>query len=137
MIVVDANVLAYSLIQGDQTASARKVLEKDPTWRLPTVWRHELMNVFTSYVRQNGFSLNQAAQTLETISARLRPLEVELGTQEVLHFAVRHKISAYDAQYVLLAQKLDTVCVTEDRRLRQAVPSLTISMEAFTKGKFV
>jgi predicted nucleic acid-binding protein len=40
LIVVDTNILVYSLIQGPATALARRVLDHDPVIRLPELWRH-------------------------------------------------------------------------------------------------
>lgn len=135
MIVVDANVLAYSIIEGTLTPLALQVRKRDPHWRLPGIWRHEILNIFTTYVRQGGLTKEKAVKALENVYAHILPNEVEMGPIETLEIAIHHKISAYDAQYVLLAQKLGVPCVTEDRALRLAAPQLTISMEGFVDAK--
>jgi predicted nucleic acid-binding protein len=135
LIVVDANVLAYSIIEGALTPLALQVRKRDPHWRLPGIWRHEILNIFTTYVRQGGLSKESAAKALDDVYAHILPYEVELGPVETLDVAIHHKISAYDAQYVLLAQKLGVPCVTEDRSLRQAAPRWTVSMEGFINPK--
>lgn len=135
MIVVDANVLAYSIIEGTLTPLALQVRNRDPHWRLPGIWRHEILNIFTTYVRQGGLTKEKAIKGLEDVYANILPDEVELGPVETLELALHHKISAYDAQYVLLAQKLGVPCVTEDRALRRAAPRLTVSMESFINEK--
>ncbi len=135
MIVVDANVLAYSIIEGSLTPLALQVRDRDPYWRLPSLWRHEILNIFTTYVRQGGLTKEKAAKALEDVYAHFLPNEVELGPIETLEIALHYKISAYDAQYVLLAQQLGVPCVTEDRALRRATPGLTVSMENFVIRK--
>ncbi len=52
MIVVDVNVVAYYFIEGDKTALAREVMQADPDWRLPSLWRHEYLNVVATYPRR-------------------------------------------------------------------------------------
>jgi predicted nucleic acid-binding protein len=48
-----------------------------------------------------------------------------------LAVAAKYGITGYDAQYVALAQNLAVPLITEDRKLRQAVPGVGISMQEF------
>jgi predicted nucleic acid-binding protein len=48
-----------------------------------------------------------------------------------LAVAAQYGITGYDAQYVTLAQNLAVPLITEDRKLRQAVPEVGISMQEF------
>jgi len=52
VIVSDTNLVAYLLINGDHTATARAVYQRDPDWRLPPLWRAEFLNVLTTTVRK-------------------------------------------------------------------------------------
>lgn len=61
MIVVDTNVVAYLLIQGEQTEAARAALALDAEWAAPMLWRSELCNVLALYVRQRHLTLAAAA----------------------------------------------------------------------------
>ena len=47
MIIADTNLVSYLLIEGERTVAVRRVHEKDPDWKLPTLWRSEFLNVFT------------------------------------------------------------------------------------------
>jgi predicted nucleic acid-binding protein len=60
MIVVDVNVVAYYVIEGEKTALARELMQREPDWRLPDLWRHEYLNVLATYARQGGATLEQA-----------------------------------------------------------------------------
>ena len=51
MIVVDTNVIAYLFLPGEYTPLAERLLQKDPDWVAPVLWRSELRNVFALYVR--------------------------------------------------------------------------------------
>ena len=57
--------------------------------------------------------------------------EQSVDRESALVLAAENRISAYDAQYVALARQLQTVCVTEDRRLLKMFPALTRTMQAF------
>ena len=53
----------------------------------------------------------------------------------VLRLAVRAGISAYDAQFVALAEMLDTLLVTGDRKLAKRCPRRVILMSDYAKGE--
>ena len=129
MIVVDVNVVAYCFIAGERTAQAREVLRRDPDWRLPALWRHEYLNVLATFVRQGGATIDEARvvwrRTVELVGAREHGVDMEAA----LALASEHRLSAYDAQYLVLARQLQTICVTEDKRLLKTFPSLTSTME--------
>ena len=46
----------------------------------------------------------------------------------VLAIATRHRVSAYDARFLSLADQLGRRLITEDARLRAAAPALTQSL---------
>ena len=48
MIVVDANVVAYAVLPGDQTSLAIAALEQDAEWVAPSLWQSEVRNVLVT-----------------------------------------------------------------------------------------
>ena len=131
MIVVDTNVVAYYFIEGDKTAMARELMRADPDWRLPALWRHEYLNVLATYARQGGATVAESRELWRLAGNLLSSREQQVEPEAALALAVDHKLSAYDAQYIVLAQGLHTVLVTEDRRLVKAFPSITRTMQGF------
>lgn len=131
MIVVDTNVIAYLLIEGERTARARALWDIDPDWRAPGLWRHEYLNVLATFVRQGGATLSEAALLWRRAVDLLAASESEVDMLAALDLAVQHKISAYDAQYVVLARRLGAACVTEDRELLSAFPAVAVTIEAY------
>lgn len=122
MIVVDANVLAYLLIDGPKSRQARALLERDPEWAVPPLWRHEFLNILAASVRTGRLGLAQAEGLLGHAVRLLEDNERQPDMAAALRLAARHKLSAYDAQYVALAQHLGVLCVSEDAKLRAAAP---------------
>ena len=55
--------------------------------------------------------------------------DVDMGASLVA--AAKYGITGYDSQYVALAQNLSVRLITGDRKLRQAVPGVGISMQEF------
>lgn len=131
MIVVDVNVVAYFLIEGNKTAAARELLRRDPDWRLPALWRHEYLNVLATFAREGGATIAEARtlwrRGIELFGSREQNVDME----SALALATENRISVYDAQYIALARQLQTVCVTEDQRLLKMFPYLTRTMQGF------
>ena len=122
MIVVDANVLAYLLIPGRHTESAEQLLLADPQWAAPRLWRSELRNVLATYVRSGALELADAAALFHRASLIIGTEEYEVETAEVLRLSRASGCSAYDCEYVALAEFLDLKLVTADAKLVKAFP---------------
>ncbi len=57
--------------------------------------------------------------------------ERDVDLLRAMELAVGRNLSAYDAEFIVLAQSMSVPLVTEDRRLVAAFPSIAVSMEAF------
>lgn len=100
-------------------------------WCLPQVWRHEFLNVLATHALHGGASPKEAAVVWQEALALLTDSELPVDMRRALRISTQFGFSAYDAQYVVLAQSLGVRCVTEDRRLARAFPDVAISMDAF------
>ena len=123
MIVVDTNVLAYLLIPGKFTQSAERLLEADSVWAAPRLWRSELRNVFATYLRSNLLTLDDAAILFKRATDIIGAEEYEVETSDVLRLSKQSKCSAYDCEYIALAEFLDLKLVTADGKLAKAFPN--------------
>ena len=59
MIVVDSNVVAYLYLPGDHTGKAEVLLEQDPDWAVPLLWRSEFRNILAGYMRRKTLTFDQ------------------------------------------------------------------------------
>ena len=125
MIVVDVNVLAYLLIPGKFTAAAEQLLQEDPSWVVPRLWRSELRNILASYLRADQMDLADAALVFQRAAELIGVEEYEVETTDVLRLSRQSRCSAYDCEYVALAEFLDLTLVTADARLAKAFPRRT------------
>lgn len=122
MIVVDVNVVAYLLLPGKFTASAERLLESDPAWAVPRLWRSELRNILATYVRSRQIELHDALDLFQRASDVVDREEYEVDTSAVLRLCKTSGRSAYDGEYVALAEFLDLEFVTADKALAKAFP---------------
>jgi len=127
VIVVDTNVLAYLLIEGDRTADAQALRLADPDWRSDPFLLVEFSNLLATQVKSGALSAAQAETLLGTAQQQITEW-IEVPHPEALAVAVVRQISAYDARFIACAQQTGLPLVTEDARLRAATPGLSMSM---------
>lgn len=117
MIVADTNLVAYLLIEGERTEEARRAWELDSEWLLPALWRSEFLNVLTVSVRRGAIDATEAHRIWVAATELFRRNEAEPSGARVLDVALNLGISAYDAQFVAVAEVFDLQLVSADRRL--------------------
>lgn len=130
MIVVDSNVLAYLYLPGDFTEAAERLLERDAEWNAPILWRSEFRNILAGYMRRGTLSFEQAYAVQREAEALLDGAEHEPDSRRVLELVKASDCSAYDCEFVALAELLGTTVVTMDTRLIKAFPRITTSLIA-------
>ena len=127
MRVIDTNVVAYLLIDGDRSREARALLAQDPDWRSEAFVLVEFSNLLATYVRAGSLGRDRAVRLLYDAESRLRSL-VTVPHARALDVAAEYAVSAYDARFLAAALELGARLVTEDSRLRAAAPALTQSL---------
>lgn len=134
MIVVDTNVVAYAVLPGEGTESALAVAERDPAWIAPALWRFELRNVLATVMRLKSLRLPAALAAFSAAEDLVSDADFGSSTEDCLRLAARGGVSAYDAEFVLVAERLGVPLVTADRKLARAFPGLAVSPGAFARG---
>ena len=130
MIVVDSNVIAYCWIRGERTVLAHRLRRLDPDWRAPVLWRSELRNILTGYRRDGSLADGQVRRIMAAAEAGFAGREHHLPSDRVFAITERHRLSAYDAEFVALAEILGVPLVTEDRAILKCWPDRAVSLEA-------
>jgi len=131
VIVVDTNIIAYLYLPTTYTSLAEKTLHVDSEWVAPVLWRSEFRNVLALYVRKKTLALNHALAIQQEAEDLLANHEYEVPSITVLSLAAKSNCSAYDCEYVTIAQHLRTTLVTEDKGILKNFPETAMSMKAF------
>lgn len=134
MIVADTNLIAYLLLKGPDTALAQQVLEQDPIWAVPVLWRSEFRSVLAAYMRQRDLGVREAWRAHELAEGLVGAHEYTLGGEHVLHLVAASPCSAYDCEYVALAEDLGVQLVTSDREVLRHFPRVAIHPREFVHG---
>ena len=135
MIVADANLLAYFAIRDANSEMAEEVFEADYNWVAPLLWRSELRNTLIKYIRHAGMSLEAALVALRLAEEVIGGREYRVSSERILELAMQTGCTAYDCEYVALAQDLGVPLVTADKRLLKAFPKIAVSLEKFVRRK--
>lgn len=132
MITVDTNLIAYFWINGDRTPVAQSVMERDPAWCAPTLWRSEMRNILAGYLRRKAMDAAYARELMANAERFLASAEFEVPSSLVFDLVEASPCSAYDCEFVALARYLDVPLVTADRDILRAFPDIALSPEAFS-----
>jgi predicted nucleic acid-binding protein len=122
VIVVDTNVVAYLYLPTRYTERAEALLEDDPEWTAPLLWRSELRSVLAGYMRRKVLSFDAARNIQADAEGLLAGAEHEVDSQHVLELVRDSDCSAYDCEFVALAKRLGVKLVTTDAQVLAAFP---------------
>jgi predicted nucleic acid-binding protein len=129
MIVVDSNVIAYCWIHGTRTALAHRLRRIDADWHAPVLWRSEMRSILTGYRRDGSLDDSQVRKIMAAAETGLTGREHHLPSDRVFRVTEQSRLSAYDAEFVALAEILGVPLVTEDRAILAAFPGRAVSVE--------
>lgn len=130
MIVVDTNVVAYLYLPGEHTARAESLLEQDPDWVAPVLWRSEFRNILAGYMRRRLVTFDQARELQAEAESLLSGAEYEVDSRRVLELVRDSDCTAYDCEFAALAVMLGVKLVTMDAKLLKAFPAHAMPLSA-------
>jgi len=139
MIVVDTMIVAYGLLPHPQfVEEVERVQAKDGNWAIPSVWRSELRNVLLQYVRavESGplaqdLHLADTFEIMQDAEVLLGRQTFQVGSEPILRLAHESGCSAYDCEYVALAQRLGVRLITYDSEVLAVFPDTAMSPSDF------
>jgi predicted nucleic acid-binding protein len=126
MIVLDASAAIDWLLQ--TTAGQRidrRIFSRNESLHAPQLIDLEVAQVLRRLVREGAISAHRAGQAIEDL--------LDLRLTRYPHFVLlpriwllRQSLSAYDASYIVLAEKIGAALLTRDRRLASAPGHATL-----------
>jgi predicted nucleic acid-binding protein len=117
MIVVDASVILDALLAGDSAAAG--ALNSGEPVCAPHLLDVEVAQVLRRLAGTSSLAPSRAAEALAALEVLpvLRFPHYQLLPRI---WELRHSLTAYDAAYVALAESLEAVLLTRDRRMASA-----------------
>ena len=131
MIVVDTNVIASLWVPNDMDALAYQLMETDPDWVAPLLWRSEFRNVAAKYLRADILAFPTIVEATEEAQSLMHDNEFEVNSTQILGLVAQSDCSSYDCEFVALAEDLETKLVTFDQKICDQFPKIAIHPEQF------
>ena len=126
MIVSDTNLIAYLYLPGKFSAAAEDLLLRDSEWAVPRLWRSEFRNILATYMRQDLLTFDDAVSIYGRAEALVGGNEYDVSASAVLRLAKASGCSAYDCEFVTLAQHLEVQLISADAKLCKAFPDCAV-----------
>jgi len=133
VIVADNSLLVYFWLPSAFAGPAEAVKDRDKVWASPILWRAEFRNVLAGYLRRKALTEAEANTAYFNVQRDLGANEYSVPTEWILKLVLASDCTAYDCEYVALAQDLGVPLVTADRQILKAFPKAAVSMEKFVK----
>jgi len=133
LIIVDTNIIAYLVIAGAQTAFAERVFVYDPDWAAPLLWRSEMRNLLSLYLRREEMNVTDAKRVMERAELTVAGNEYSVDSGRVLELAGASGCTAYDCEFVALAESLGVPLVTSDKKLLATFRDIAVPLSAFSE----
>jgi predicted nucleic acid-binding protein len=122
VIVADANIIVYRFIPSSRTDDVISLVNFDAEWAAPILWRSEVRNALSNHMRVGQINKQDAQTMMQLATACLLGGEHTVSDRAVFELVAKSRCSAYDCEYVALAEALGTILVTEDQKLMRAFP---------------
>ena len=90
-----------------------------------------MRNLLTLYVKNEKFDLLAANEFMSDATILLEGNELGVDSRSVLELASRSGCTAYDCEFVSVAEQLGVPLVTSDKKLLAAFPDIAVSMKLF------
>ena len=132
MIVVDTNVLGALVMKQQKGPVSRAAWVVDQEWYAPPLWLSELRNVLLKYVSRRLLGL-EGCEMVFREAHRILPPEnwVSPDDMHVMRIAAESGCTAYDAEFVAVAETLGVPLLTWDKELLEAFPERALAPESF------
>ena len=133
MIVADNSLLVYFWLPSAFAEMAEAVKDREKVWAAPVLWRAEFRNVLAGYMRRRLLTEFEANAAYLNVQKDLGVNEYSVPTERVIKLVLASGCTAYDCEYVALAQDLGVPLVTADKQILKAFPKIAVAMEKFVK----
>jgi Predicted nucleic acid-binding protein, contains PIN domain len=130
-VVLDASVTMTWCFEDKASDATEALLDRVATEHavVPGLWRLEVANVLLGAERRKRISESQGRRFVELlVQLPIRVDDTPTAMGEIVAMARRHGLTAYDAEYLMSAERLGLPLATLDRRLADAAREAGVAL---------
>jgi predicted nucleic acid-binding protein len=135
VIVADTCLIFHLFNETALTASAQALLNKDPHWIMPPLWKEEYASILSKLARKEMRAIDEVIGHFNFTVEELKNCEINVDTKKALEISIKYKISVYDAHFIALAINFNSLLVTEDKEILKNCPTLSLNISNFLKSR--
>ena len=129
MIAVEAMVILAAVLDGPARANAEAWRRRDPRWLAPPLWRSEVRNAMATMCRRERLTPEVALKTFRVAERLIAEGTYEVESDHVLRLAFASGCTAYDCEYVALAEARGVKLLTADQQVLAAFPTIAVPFD--------
>lgn len=130
-LVVDASVTMAWCFEDEASPATEAVLDglADDVAIVPHIWHLEVANVLMVAERRRRISEAQGSRFIQLLEQLpIKTYATDAPMDQIVAVARRHNLSAYDASYLVLAERLGVQLATNDRRVTEACMAAGVAL---------
>ena len=117
------------MIRGEHSEAVDRLYAADPDWIAPRLWLDEFLNVLATSERNGKLSAAESDAILSDVTELMADSSYDVPAYRILSTARLSSCTAYDSQYLALAQDLGLQLYTFDCKLIERSDGLAIQPE--------
>lgn len=108
---------------------------RDSHWIAPVLWRSEFRNALAGAMRQRPpLTLESAIEIANLAEEIMAGNEFVVASPAVMRLVAKSDCSAYDCEFVALAEEQRVPLVTVDRQILRDFPKVAVALEKFARA---
>lgn len=131
MIVVDTNILSYFFLDTAYSGKTETLFRQESEWYAPSLWKSEFRNVLSLYLRKGLLAIEDVFIIMEKAELLMEGNEIFVSSGHILTLVNESNCSAYDCEFVALAQLLNVKLVTEDKKIISEFKDVAVNVDTF------
>ena len=131
MIVSDTNLLVHYLLNGTEHEQATQIRKLDAEWIAPGLWKSEFRSTLSLYLRKQILSFEDIQKAMTAAEQMMTGRSFDVNSMHVLSLVNRSSCSAYDCEFVALAEDFGIPLLTFDNKILSEFPEVAVHPEQF------